>query len=144
MSPGNKNLPCVLQGEAEPVNEFDERQQLHSDPNMCPVRSILDRIGDKWTMLTLVVLAGGPRRFNELSRLVPSISKRMLTQTLRGLERDALVQRKVFPTKPPSVEYQVTPLGETLYGPLNALLRWAEQSQEAIQVGREAYDSSVH
>lgn len=141
--PGNKNLPSVAPGRVELVQGLAAWQKVNSDPNKCPVRSILDRIGDKWTMLTLIVLAGEPRRFGELGRLVPQISKRMLTQTLRDLERDGLVQRTVFPTKPPSVEYQVTPLGETLYGPLHAMVLWAERSQESIQNARQAHDSDL-
>lgn len=103
------------------------------DPARCPVRDVLDRIGDKWTTLILIVLAGGPRRFSEIHRAVPDISKRMLTQSLRDLERDGLATRHVFPTKPPSVEYRLSPLGVSVLSPLAALIDWAESNHAAIR-----------
>ena len=108
----------------------------------CPVRDVLDRIGDKWSTLTLITLADGPLRFSVLSRAIPDISKRMMTQTLRDLERDGLVARAVFPTKPPSVEYRLTPLGETILEPLAVLVRWADLSHPAIRDARRAYDAA--
>lgn len=109
----------------------------------CPVRDVLDRIGDKWSTLTLITLADGPLRFSVLSRAIPDISKRMMTQTLRDLERDGLVARTVFPTKPPSVDYRLTPLGETILEPLAVLVRWADRSQAAIKDARSAYDQTL-
>ncbi|OEC33947.1 transcriptional regulator, HxlR family [Pseudomonas cuatrocienegasensis] len=110
--------------------------------SQCPVRSVLDRLGDKWTTLTLIALAQQPQRFSALCRAVPDISKRMLTQTLRDLERDGLITRQVFPTKPPSVEYELTPLGESLLGPLTVLIAWAESHQAAIADARVRYDAT--
>nr|WP_246586894.1 helix-turn-helix domain-containing protein [Stakelama flava] len=108
----------------------------------CPLRDVLDRIGDKWSTLTLGTLASGPHRFSVVQRAIPDISKRMLTQTLRGLERDGLIARAVFPTKPPSVEYRLTPLGFTILEPLGALVQWADEKHAAIKAARSAYDAS--
>ncbi|MFT3905225.1 MAG: helix-turn-helix domain-containing protein [Steroidobacteraceae bacterium] len=109
----------------------------------CPVRDVLDRIGDKWSTLILVTLANGPHRFSAVQRSIPDISKRMLTQTFRDLERDGLIARTVFPTKPPSVEYGLTPLGETLLEPLTVLVQWADRSHAAIRKARLAYDETL-
>lgn len=106
----------------------------------CPVRDVLDRIGDKWSTLILGTLARGPLRFSAVRRAIPDISKRMLTQTFRDLERDGLIARAVFPTKPPSVEYRLTPLGETILEPLDVLVRWADRSHAAIRDARSAFD----
>ena len=114
------------------------------DAAACPVRNVLDRIGDKWTMLMLVALAAGPCRFSELHRVVPDISKRMLTQTLRDLERDGLVTRHVFPTKPPKVEYRLSTLGLSVLTPLAGLVEWAERSHAAVREARAAFDRGVH
>jgi DNA-binding HxlR family transcriptional regulator len=108
----------------------------------CPVRGVLDRIGDKWTTLVLIVLATRPHRFSEIRRAVPDISKRMLTQTLRDLERDGMISRHVFPTKPPSVEYRLTALGESILDPLVSLITWAETSRNTIEEARSAYDAA--
>lgn len=110
------------------------------DPARCPVRDVLDRIGDKWTTLVLMALAGGPLRFSALGRAVPDISKRMLTQTLRDLERDGFVTRHVFPTKPPSVEYRMAELGRSMLTPLAALVGWAEAHHAAIRAARGRFD----
>jgi DNA-binding HxlR family transcriptional regulator len=107
----------------------------------CPVRDVLDRIGDKWSTLILGTIAIGPHRFSALLRAIPDISKRMLTQTLRDLERDGLIARAVFPTKPPSVEYRLTPLGETILEPLACLVQWADRSHAAIRNAREIFDN---
>lgn len=124
------------------VRTFAEWRSQKLDPSLCPVRDVLDRVGDKWTMLVLIALADTPRRFSELNRAVPDISKRMLAQTLRALERDGLVGRRVFPTKPPSVEYTLTELGGTLFEPLSALVRWVERSHDSIRAARRAYDTA--
>lgn len=108
----------------------------------CPVRDVLDRIGDKWSSLMVGILAAGPHRFSAIQRAIPDISKRMLTQTLRDLERDGLIARTVFPTKPPSVEYRLTPLGETILEPLTVLVRWADRSHAAIRAARAAFDEA--
>ncbi len=113
------------------------------DAAACPVRNVLDRIGDKWTMLVLVALAAGPCRFSELHRAMPDISKRMLTQTLRDLERDGLATRHVFPTKPPKVEYRLSALGQSVLTPLAGLVSWAEQSYATIRLARAAFDAAA-
>jgi DNA-binding HxlR family transcriptional regulator len=109
----------------------------------CPVRDVLDRIGDKWSTLLLLALAAEPLRFSALHRAVPDISKRVLTQTLRHLERDGLIQRTVYPTKPPSVEYKLTPLSQSLMGPLGTLLGWAEKSHADIRAARKRFDAAA-
>ena len=106
----------------------------------CPIRHVLDQIGDKWNTLILIVLGTRPHRFGELRRAVADISQRMLTQTLRDLQRNGLISRRVFPTQPPSVEYRLTPLGETLLDPLAALTRWAVAYQDAITAARQIFD----
>jgi DNA-binding HxlR family transcriptional regulator len=101
---------------------------------------VLDRIGDKWSVLIVLTLAGAPHRFGALRRAVPDISQRMLTQTLRDLERDGLLSRTVHPTKPPSVEYALTPLGESLLVPLLGLVRWADDHHAEILAARARMD----
>jgi DNA-binding HxlR family transcriptional regulator len=118
-------------------------QAADLDPARCPVRDVLDHIGDKWTTLILIVLAAQPRRFSEMHRGVPDISKRMLTQTLRQLERDGMVTRHVFPTKPPSVEYRLSSLGRSVLVPLAALVQWAESSHAGIARARARFDAAV-
>jgi DNA-binding HxlR family transcriptional regulator len=117
------------------------RHTLILDPAQCPVRNVLDHIGDKWTTLVLMMLADGSMRFSELRRSVPDISKRMLTQTLRDLERDGIVTRTVFPTKPPSVEYALSPLGQSLLIPLQGLVEWADNSFASIERARAEFDA---
>lgn len=122
---------------------FSGWQALEFDASRCPVRNVLDFIGDKWTTLILMSLAGTPRRFNEILRVVPDISKRMLTQTLRSLERDGLVTRHVYPTKPPSVEYRLSALGHSVLEPLDELVAWAEGHFVAIAEARKLFDSRL-
>lgn len=119
---------------------FDAWKANEFDPEHCPARDALDRIGDRWTALIVVALAGEPRRFAALLRLVPDISRKMLTQSLRGLERDGLVTRHVFPTKPPAVEYRLSPLGESMLEPLVGLVSWAEQTRAEVLEARGRYD----
>ncbi len=104
------------------------------------VAPILARIGDKWSVLIVRLLGDGPRRFNEIKRLVDGISQRMLTLTLRGLERDGLVSRTVFPTIPPRVDYELTDLGHSLWPPIVALGQWAVTHQEAIRQAQAVFD----
>jgi DNA-binding HxlR family transcriptional regulator len=114
----------------------------YADSEHCRVvRETFDRVGDKWSLLVIVVLSHGPQRFTALKYGVVGISQRMLTLTLRKLERDGVVQRTVFPEIPPRVEYQLTPLGETLIGPVNALADWAVANQEAITANQKQYDA---
>ncbi|MBL1404653.1 MAG: MarR family transcriptional regulator [Hyphomicrobiales bacterium] len=108
----------------------------------CPVRNVLDHIAAKWTTLILLQLDDGPKRFNALGRALPDISKRMLTQSLRDLERDGLVSREVFPTKPPSVEYTLTPMGASLLQPIMGLIGWAQKSMPAIDKARISFDKA--
>ena len=103
----------------------------------CPTRQALDRIADRWTALIVGLLAERPHRFGELRRKIDGISQKMLTQTLRSLERDGLVHRRVEPTVPVTVEYSLTPLGETLVGPLAAIRDWAEANIEEVLAARE-------
>lgn len=105
------------------------------------ISSLLQRIGDKWSVLIVTTLAEGPRRFNELRREIPSISQRMLTLTLRNLERDGLVSRKVTPSIPPRVDYALTELGESLRKPICQLSQWARDNVEAIHEARARFDS---
>ena len=102
----------------------------------CPSRVVLDRIADKWTALIIQVLASGPRRYGALQREVGGISQKVLTQTLRSLERDGLVLRKPYPITPPKVEYSLTRLGRTLIEPLHALCRWSEKHLPELQANR--------
>lgn len=92
----------------------------------CPTRMVLDRVADKWSVLVLGLLAKGPRRFNQLRRQIEGLSQKMLSQTLKGLERDGLVSRQAIPTVPVTVEYRLTPLGQTLTATVEALQGWAE------------------
>ncbi len=107
----------------------------------CPSRQVLDRIGDRWTVLAFVHLQSGPLRFSELARRIEGISQKMLTQTLRGLERDGLVRRTVHPEVPPRVEYALTDLGRTLSGPIAALDTWARTHLPDVLAARERYDT---
>lgn len=114
----------------------------HTDHSAClAVRDVLDRVGDKWSVLLIGALIDGPRRFNALRREVQGISQRMLTLTLRGLERDGLVLRTVHPTTPPAVEYALSELGRTLQEPMTALAAWAQAHREEIQAARERFDA---
>jgi len=104
------------------------------------ISALLQRIGDKWTVLVVNTLAEGSKRFNELRREIPSVSQRMLTLTLRNLERDGLVSRAVTPSIPPRVDYALTPLGRSLHEPVNALAQWALDNVEAIHEAQTAFD----
>ena len=110
-------------------------------PGECQaVSSILARVGDKWTVLIVMTLADGPKRFNTLKRTIGGISQRMLTLTLRGLERDGLASRTVFPTIPPKVEYALTPLGHSLCDPIKSLGNWAFAHIDVVQEARVEFD----
>ena len=102
----------------------------------CPSRLVLERIADKWTALIIQILAKGTMRYSALQQTIGGISQKMLTQTLRSLERDGLVQRKVYPVVPPRVEYSLTRLGRTLIDPLRALCRWSEKHLAELQANR--------
>ena len=104
----------------------------------CPTRRALDRIADKWAALIVILLAERPHRFGELRRRIDGISQKMLTQTLRNLEQDGLVSRRAFATVPVTVEYSLTPLGQTLVGPVSAIREWAEQHIDEVLAARAA------
>ncbi|MFN8379896.1 MAG: helix-turn-helix domain-containing protein [Anaerolineae bacterium] len=108
----------------------------------CPTRQILDLIGDKWTVMLLGLLENGPRRFSDLRRGIQGISHKMLTQTLRNMERDGLVTRTAYPEVPPRVEYALTPLGETLCGPIAEIRNWADGHIGDVIAAQTAYDAS--
>ncbi|WP_095587501.1 winged helix-turn-helix transcriptional regulator [Actibacterium ureilyticum] len=109
----------------------------------CPIRDVLDRIGDAWSLLVMIELAKGPCRFNALRRVIDGISQRMLSVTLRHLERDGLVSRAVLPTAPPQVEYTLTPLGHSLIDRLEPLRQWAVAHQGAVRRARAEFDTRV-
>ncbi|WP_442891606.1 winged helix-turn-helix transcriptional regulator [Dietzia sp.] len=106
----------------------------------CPSRRLLDRIGDKWSVLVITSLEGGPLRFSELRAAVDGVSQKMLTQTLRALERDGLVSRTVHPEIPPRVEYALTATGRSLTGPLQVLTSWAVEHMGAVAEAQSRYD----
>ena len=108
----------------------------------CPTRLILNRIADKWTVLVVILLESDVKRFSQLRREIEGISQKMLTQTLRGLERDGLVTRKVYATVPPHVEYALTPLGHTLKGLLYQIKTWSETNIDAVLKAQRLYDKS--
>jgi DNA-binding HxlR family transcriptional regulator len=113
------------------------------DGEKCPVRNVLDRIGDAWSLLVILNLRDGPNRFNALKRSIGDISQRMLAVTLRHLERDGLVSRKVLPTNPPQVEYALTKLGHSLVEPIDTLALWAIDNHDTIRTARKAYDAKL-
>ena len=127
MKPEHINVPVL------PLNP-------HADNDCRGVASILARVGDKWSVFVIMMLGSGPLRFNELKRLVGGISQRMLTLTLRGLERDGLVTRTVFPTIPPRVDYELTDLGRGLLKPVEALGKWAFDHRIEIENARAKFD----
>ncbi|WP_427015851.1 winged helix-turn-helix transcriptional regulator [Pseudarthrobacter sp. P1] len=116
-----------------PANIFDPA---------CPSRVVFARIGDKWASLVIQVLADGPLRFSELRGMVSVVTPKVLTQTLRALERDGLLKRTVFAQVPPRVDYELTPLGHTLLEPLAALRAWAESNVAAMLTARDSYDEA--
>ena len=113
-----------------------------TNPVCQTISALLQRIGDKWTVLVVQTLAEGSRRFNELRREIPSVSQRMLTLTLRNLERDGLVSRTVTPTIPPRVDYELTELGKSLQKPICGLASWATENVEAIHNAQARFDAA--
>jgi DNA-binding HxlR family transcriptional regulator len=109
----------------------------------CPVRDVLDRVGDQWSTLILITLDEDGRRFMELQRALPDISRRVLAQTLRRLEEDGFVSRTVHATVPPRVDYALTPLGRSLMDPIRALVSWAAENHDTIRAARQAYDARL-
>ena len=138
MEDGTSKEPTASEGTEAcnwDVHQWDQRHD-------CEVRQILDRVADKWSLLVVSLLeAERKMRFTELRREIDGISQRMLTVTLRQLERDGLVKRTVYPVVPPKVEYELTPLGCTLHETIQALVRWTERHQNEIAAARAAYDT---
>lgn len=116
-------------------------EELPDHSACASISEVLARVGDKWSVLVVMMLRDKPRRFNELKRAVAGISQHMLTITLRGLERDGLVTRTVFPTIPPRVDYALTPLGHSLRAPVEALGKWAIANQRAIKDAQRSFDA---
>ena len=123
MSPGNTDVPTA-----------------HSESSCRPIRAVLERVADKWSLLLIYQLSETSMRFNELRRAIPKISQRMLTHSLRELERDGLVERRVTPSVPPRVDYSLTPLGEELLVPVQALAQWAQDHREQMDHSRSRFD----
>lgn len=111
------------------------------DIDNCPVRDVMDNIGGKWNSLMILSLADGPLRFSQLRRLIPDISQRMLTQTLRDLQRDGYLNRTVYPTQPASVEYSLTDLGHSFLPVLKVFVDWSLENHDAIRKARTAFDA---
>jgi DNA-binding HxlR family transcriptional regulator len=122
---------------------LEEWRAEGNDLSLCPVRMILDHVAAKWTILVLIELDEGPKRFNALLRLLPDISRRMLTQSLRDLERDGLVSRQVFDTRPPGVEYRLTDTGRSLMAPIFNLVEWASLHSETVFSAQERFDAEA-
>jgi DNA-binding HxlR family transcriptional regulator len=118
-------------------------RHAHLPADCRAISDVLARVGDKWSVLVVTRLGSGSMRFNELRRAIGGISQRMLTLTLRGLERDGLVTRTVFPTIPPRVDYALTPLGRDLLDPVSALGEWATRNQAKIARAREKFDGAA-
>lgn len=135
MSQGNTAVPGQLR-------TLDDAQLL-IEMGECPIppRELLDTIGGKWAVQIIVAVANAPMRFTELERLIDGISRRMLTLTLRNLERDGLLVRTVYPTVPPKVEYQATPMALELYEAMLTLTNWSRRHSGCVAKSREAYDS---
>lgn len=139
MKPSHTHVPIHEAEETLALTEAD-LIPVHS-PACCTMRDVLSRIGDKWTVLIITMLAGGPMRFNQIRRAIDGISQRMLTLTLRNLERDGFLTRTVHPTVPPRVEYALNDLGRTLIQPLNGLAAWARANQPQVEASRAAFDA---
>ena len=121
--------------------DIGDTLEVETAPQCQAVNDILARVGDKWTVRVVMSLAEGSRRFNELRRIIPAISQRMLTRTLRNLERDGLVARTVTPTVPPRVDYALTQLGQSLVGPVAQLGNWALANIAEVERSRRKFDA---
>ena len=121
-----------------------ENLKIFAEAETCPARNVLDRFGDKWSTLVILVLNEEEKlRFNELHKVIGDISQKMLTVTLRNLEADGLVSRKVYPEIPPRVEYKLTPLGKSLVPHIFSLLKWADQNFSSIMASRSKYNQKA-
>ena len=108
----------------------------------CPTRKLLERLSDKWVCLVMTALADGPRRYGDLSRIIAGVSQKMLTQTLRSLERDGMITRTVTPSVPVRVDYELTPLGSSLLPVMRSIKAWAEANIEQVEAARAVYDGA--
>ncbi|WP_084964471.1 winged helix-turn-helix transcriptional regulator [Thermoactinospora rubra] len=135
MEDGTSKAQSYCEGTGDyDVRQWDQRED-------CEVRQILDRVADKWSLLVIALLDRRTMRFSELRREIDGVSQRMLTVTLRHLERDGLIRRTVYPVVPPRVEYTLTPLGETLHEVIKSLVDWTEAHQQEIARARSEYDA---
>jgi len=141
-APGKE--PSVTPGQS-PVSACDAGEASEpravGQPTTCRAREVLQRVGDKWSMLVIDLLGQGTMRFTELHRAVDGITARMLTVTLRGLERDGIVTRTIHPVIPPRVDYTLTPMGRTLLDAIGQLVSWADDHLPEIEAARAAYDA---
>ena len=129
----------TIAGNQMDKNELFVRWQVEG----CPVRNVLDRFGDKWSVLVLLILSEeSPMRFNELNRVIRDISQKMLTVTLRTLEADGLIARKIYPEIPPRVEYRLTDLGKSLVPHINALAAWSQQNMPTVLETRKTFENA--
>ena len=132
-------------GHVDPVCESSEAvgesSRSAGEPSPCRAREVLQRVGDKWSVSVIYLLGQGTMRFGELHRSIDGITARMLTVTLRGLERDGIVTRTIHPVIPPRVDYALTPLGRTLLDTIGRLVTWADSHLPEIEVARAAYDA---
>ena len=138
MSVGHTEVTIEPGAPGAPVAPVVSCGEEHED---CGIREVLDRIGDKWSVLVVVELAQGVRRFRELQRAIPGISQRMLTLTVRRLERDGLVARTVYPTVPPRVDYELTAMGHSLTHLVKALADWSAEHRDPIARARQEWDA---
>lgn len=136
-------------GKRDEPQSDDAVPLLHTTPGFandgrsCPIREVLDRVGDTWTLMVIINLQERPVRFNALKRSIEGISQRMLTVTLRSLERDGLVHRTVRPTTPPEVEYTLTELGQSIAVPIGALGNWAASNRDQMRSARDSFDAEA-
>jgi DNA-binding HxlR family transcriptional regulator len=130
------------EGTLSRVTHTDVPNAISADTPTCQLRDVLERVGDKWSVLLMALLGDGSRRYSELRRAIDGISQRMLTLTLRSLERDGLVTRTVTPTSPPRVDYALTEVGKTLSVEVNTLIRWAEEHRGYVAKSRLRYDET--
>jgi DNA-binding HxlR family transcriptional regulator len=140
-----KHIDVTVQPPVEGGELFARIQKdgVHSVTESCrPITEILARVGDKWSVMIVRLLGFGPKRFNEIKRAINGISQRMLTLTLRGLERDGLVTRTVTPSIPPRVDYELTALGHSLFAPIDALGAWAFANRHEIEAARARFDTA--
>ncbi len=122
---------------------MDKAELFEKQIEGCPVREVLDRLGDKWSVLIVLTLKGGTLRFSKLKKAIPDISQRMLTFTLRHLERDGLVNRKMYMTIPPKVEYSLTVMGKSFATKADTLVAWAHENRPKIDASRSSYDKTA-